>query len=148
MITAEAGNGPVGFTATSVFSVSVEPPLLVFSISDQTSSAPTIRRADTLVVHLLGRAQLPIAELCATSGADRFGDDDLWDRLPTGEPYFPSAQSWIHGRVVERMSAGSSTIIVVHALGVKAPAEPAGSRPLVYHDRSWHSLGEHSRLAR
>ena len=148
MITAEAGDGPVGFTATSVVSVSAEPPLLVFSISDQTSSAPTIRRVDTLVVHLLARAQLPIAELCATSGTDRFADDGPWDRLPTGEPYFPSAQSWIHGRVIQRMVAGSSTIIVVHALEAKTPTEPAGSRPLVYHDRSWHSLGEHSRLAR
>ena len=147
VITAEAGDGPVGFTATSVFSVSVEPPLLVFSISDQTSSAPTIRRADTVVVHLLAPAQLPIAELCATSGTDRFADDDLWDRLPTGEPYFPSAQSWIHGRIIERMSAGSSTIVAVRALGVKTPTEPASSEPLVYHNRSWHSLGEHSKLA-
>src|ERR1700710_2080552 len=83
VITADAGNGPVGLTATSVFSVSAEPPLLVFSISDLSSSAPTLRDAETVVVHLLGADQLHIATLCATSGVDRFVDTTLWDRLPT-----------------------------------------------------------------
>ncbi|HEY0252196.1 MAG TPA: flavin reductase family protein, partial [Kofleriaceae bacterium] len=91
VITADAGDGPVGLTATSVFSVSAEPPLLVFSISGSSSSAPTIGRADTVVVHLLGADQLGIAKLFATSGVDRFADASSWGRLPTGEPFLPSA---------------------------------------------------------
>jgi flavin reductase (DIM6/NTAB) family NADH-FMN oxidoreductase RutF len=146
VITADAGDGPVGITVTSVFSVSAEPPLLVFSLSDQASSAPTIRRADTVVVHLLGAEQLPIAILCATSGADRFADTSLWGRLATGEPHFPSAHAWIRGRIINRMTAGSSTIIAVHALESKVSSITSGSDPLVYHNRTWHSLGEHSTL--
>jgi flavin reductase (DIM6/NTAB) family NADH-FMN oxidoreductase RutF len=148
VITADAGNGPVGLTATSVFSVSAEPPLLVFSVSSQSSSAPTIQRADTVIVHLLGSDQLDIAQLCATSGIDRFADTSIWDRLITGEPYFPSAHAWIRGKVIERMQAGSSTVVAVHALQAKVPdaAEPATSGPLVYHNRTWHELGEHSRI--
>ena len=87
--TADAGDGPVGLTATSAFSVSAEPPLLVFSLSDLSSSAPTIHRTDTVVVHLLGAEQLHIATLCSTSGVDRFADTELWGRLATGEPFFP-----------------------------------------------------------
>ena len=146
VITADSGDGPVALTATSVFSVSAEPPLLVFSLSNHASSAVTIRRADTVVVHLLGAEQLHIATLCATSGVDRFADTELWDRLATGEPYFPSTHAWIRGRIIDQMAAGSSTIIAVHALESKVSTEESGSDPLVYHNRTWHRLGEHSAL--
>ncbi|PPF65481.1 MULTISPECIES: flavin reductase family protein [unclassified Agreia] len=146
VITADAGNGPVGLTATSVFSVSAQPPLLVFSVSGQSSSAPTILAADTVVVHLLGSEQLDLATLCATSGIDRFADTSIWDRLITGEPYFPSAQSWIRGKVIERMDAGGSTVIAIHALQAGISDDVDSGEPLVYHNRTWHRLGEHSRI--
>jgi flavin reductase (DIM6/NTAB) family NADH-FMN oxidoreductase RutF len=152
VITADAGDGPVALTATSVFSVSVVPPLLVFSISELSSSTPTIRRADTVVVHLLGADQLDIAKLGATSGIDRFADTSIWARLPTGEPYFPAAHAWIRGRVVNRMAAGGSTVVAVQALETKAPvagsdaADAAEAHPLVYHNRTWHRLDESSKI--
>ena len=145
VITADAGDGPVGITASSVFSVSAEPPLLVFSISGRSSSAPTIRRADTLVVHLLGATQLDIARLCSTSSIDRFADTSIWRRLPTGEPHFTDVPVWIRGRVINRMEAGDSTVIAVHALE-SAHTESPMSAPLVYHNRTWHALSEASRL--
>ena len=147
VITADAGDGPVGLTATSVFSVSAEPPLFVFSISGQSSSAPTIERADTVVVHLLGAHQLDVAKLFATSGVDRFADRSSWDRLITGEPYLPSAPSWIRGRIINRMEAGGSTVIAVHALAAAVSSEQSDAKPLVYHNRTWHHIGEHSQIA-
>jgi flavin reductase (DIM6/NTAB) family NADH-FMN oxidoreductase RutF len=152
VITADAGDGPVALTATSVFSVSVAPPLLVFSVSELSSSTPTIRRAETVVVHLLGAAQIDIAKLGATSGIDRFADTSIWERLPTGEPHFPAAHAWIRGRVVNTMDAGGSTVVAVQALETHAP--PAGdpsadareAEPLVYHNRTWHRLGDHSKI--
>jgi flavin reductase (DIM6/NTAB) family NADH-FMN oxidoreductase RutF len=146
VITADAGDGPVGLTATSVFSVSAEPPLLVFSISGQSSSAPTINKADTVVVHLLGADQLGVAKLFATSGVDRFADPESWGRLVTGEPYLPGAQVWIRGRVINRMEAGGSTVVAVHALQSSISDEASSAAPLVYHNRTWHHIGEHSRL--
>ena len=142
VITADSGDGPVGLTATSVVSVSAQPALLVFSVSELSSSAPTIARASTVVVHLLGVEQLTIARLCATSGIDRFADTSLWSSLETGEPYFPGAATWIRGRIVNRMSAGTSTVIALHAL--TTGTGDLSSAPLVYHDRTWHRLGEHS----
>ncbi|WP_330257525.1 flavin reductase family protein [Nocardia sp. NBC_00565] len=46
LITADTGR-PVALTATSVASVSVDPPALTFSVSEQSSSAPTLRQAPT-----------------------------------------------------------------------------------------------------
>ena len=146
VITGDAGDGPVGLTATSVFSVSAEPPLLVFSVSSTSSAAPTISRAETVMVHLLTVDQLWLARLCATSGIDRFADRSTWSRLLTGEPYFPDAHTWIRGRVVNRMEAGGSTLIAVHALQAAPPRTGPASAPLVYHDRTYHGLGDASRL--
>lgn len=152
VITADAGDGPVALTATSVFSVSAEPPLLVFSVSELSSSTPTIKRADTVVVHLLGAGQLDIAKLGATSGIDRFADTSIWKRLPTGEAYFPAAHAWIRGRVVNKMEAGGSTVVAVQALEIHAPpagdpaADASTAEPLVYHNRTWHRLGDHSKI--
>jgi flavin reductase (DIM6/NTAB) family NADH-FMN oxidoreductase RutF len=145
VVTADAGDGPVGITVSSVFSVSAEPPLMVFSISGRSFSAPTIRRAETVVIHLLDARQLSIARLCSTSGIDRFADTSIWRRLPTGEPHFPGVPVWIRGRVINRMEAGASTVIAVHALE-SAHTDSQPETPLVYHNRAWHALGDASRL--
>jgi flavin reductase (DIM6/NTAB) family NADH-FMN oxidoreductase RutF len=144
IITADAGDGPVGLTATSVFSVSAEPPLLVFSISGTSSSAPTIQKAETVVVHLLGADQLALAKLFATSGVDRFADQSSWSRLITGEPYLPAAPVWVRGKVIQRMDAGGSTVVAVHALQSHVQSDAS---PLVYHNRTWHHIGAHSELS-
>jgi len=148
LITADDGTRPVALTATSVFSASAEPPLIVFSISDLSSSTPVIDAAETLVVHLLSADQIDLAKLGSTSGIDRFADTSIWGRLPTGEPYFPAARTWIRGRIIDRMRAGMSTIVAVHALEARLPLDEAAENaaPLVYHNRTWHGIGEHSRL--
>jgi len=152
VVTADPGDGPVGMTATSVFSVSATPPLLVFSVSELSSATPGILASDSVVVHLLGADQAGVAKHFATSGIDRFADTSLWDRLPTGEPYVPTANAWIRGTIVNRFTAGGSTLVVVNATDAHYPdAEEASgaedAQPLVYHNRTWHGLGEHSRLA-
>lgn len=145
VITADPGDGPVGLTATSVFSISAEPPLFGFSLSAQSSSTASIQRAETVVVHLLTVGQFDIAKRFATHGIDRFADPDSWTRLPTGEPLIVGAHAWLRGRIIESIDAGGSTVVVAHA--VESFADPVGEQaPLVYHNRTWHHLGEHSRL--
>ena len=146
VITGDAGNGPVAMTASSVFSVSAEPPVLVFSISAMSSAAPTLLSAETLVVHMLTAENLDLAKLGATSGIDRFADTSIWDRLPTGEPYFTGAHAWLRGRVVDKMSIGDSTVVAVHALESSIPNDAATAHPLVYHNRTWHKLGDDSKI--
>lgn len=151
LITADAGHGPVALTATSVFSVSASPPLLIFAISEFSSRAATIHEAKTVVVHLLSAEHLPLAELGAASGIDRFSDTSLWSRLPTGEPYFPAVHTWIRGQIVQEIAAGGSRIVLLHAQQTHtAPREPAENAPqadpLVYHNRTWHKLDENSAI--
>ena len=150
IVTADVGDGPVAMTVSSVASVSIDPPTLVFSASPHSSSTPTIRRAETVVVHLLASDQVQLAKLGARSGAARFGDDVQWSRLPTGEPYYPMANSWLRGRVIKRVDVSGATLIVVEAIEAKPRAHESGTRtepsPLVYHNRKWYILGEKSML--
>jgi len=142
LITAVGPDGPVAMTATSVASVSADPPLLVFSVSELSSSHPTIVGADTVVVHLLGSKDRRLAKLGATSGIDRFADTSLWHRLPSGEPVFDGTR-WIRAAIVSRVAAGTATLIIAEALETDLTAEPGDG--LVYVDRTWHRIGEHSR---
>lgn len=146
VITADNGNGPVGLTATSVSSVSADPPLLVFSMSEKSSSAPVITAASTVVVHLLDEDQIDIAKLCATSGIDRFADTSIWSRLDTGEPFFHNARTWIRGGVIQRVHLHGATLIVVRAINAQLP-ETTTAAPLVYHRRKWHRLDDRSTIA-
>ncbi|MEV7976715.1 flavin reductase family protein [Streptomyces sp. NPDC086519] len=151
VVTADAGRGPVALTATSVISVSATPPLLVFSVSAFSSATPTILESSSVVVHLLGAGQVDLARLCATSGADRFADTTAWTRLTTGEPYFVAAPVGIRGSIVATFAAGASTLVVVNATDAHyAPTDFAApsdaSRPLIYHNRTWHQLSELSEL--
>jgi len=147
IVTADAGDGPVAMTVSSVASVSIDPPTLVFSASASSSSTPTLQRAETVVVHLLAADHVELAKLGARSGAERFGDDVRWGRLPTGEPYYPDA-TWLRGRVVQRIDVHGATLLVVEAIEA-CPLERDWSSqptPLVYHNRRWHVLTDKSAL--
>ncbi|MCU1409115.1 MAG: flavin oxidoreductase [Microbacteriaceae bacterium] len=147
LITADDGTRPVALTATSVSSISVEPPLLMFSLSALSSASPVIRNSETVVVHLLGADQLHLAKLGATSGVDRFANTDQWTRLPSGEALFHTAKTWIRGRIIHQLTAGASTIVIVHALESGAQSEheqDRDGRPLVYHNRTWHAISDRS----
>jgi len=142
IVTADGGDGPVAMTATSVFSVSATPPLVVFSVSSLSSATPAILRSKSLVIHLLDQSDVGLARLCSTSGVDRFADEASWDRLATGEPYFVSPRSRLRGDVVTTYEAGMSRLIVVHVTDSteRGMGEGPASSPLIYHNRTWLSL--------
>jgi len=143
VITADAGDGPVAMTASSVFSVSAAPPLIVFSASALSSSTPTLQKAETVVLHMIDEDSLDLAKLCATSGVDRFADATAWSRLETGEPFFHAATRRIRAQVSSRLDAGSSTVLVVQALEAWHDTD-RDPKPVVYHNRTWHTLSEAS----
>lgn len=146
VVTAEGPEGPVGMTVSSVISVSAEPPLLVFSLSSKSRATPVLSNAESVVVHLLGADQVELARTFATSGIDRFAAVE-WTRLATGEPVLPASPVWLRGWIVDSMTAGSSTVVALQVADAQVPdaAEPPGN-PLVYHSRTWHQLGDHSRI--
>ncbi|MHA7210038.1 flavin reductase family protein [Arthrobacter sp. MDT1-65] len=145
VITAEGPDGPVGLTASSVSSVSAEPPVLAFSVSTASSSAAALVRADTLVVHLLGADQLDTAQLFATRGADRFGGAVAWRPLPSGEPLLVDAPWALRCRILHRLPVGGSMILAAEVLSIER-SRPDAAAPLVYHNRSYHRLDDRSML--
>ena len=101
------------------------------------------------MVHLLDAEDIGLARTAATSGLDRFADTSTWSRLATGEPVYHGVRAWLRCRIVSRMDAGGSTVIAAQALqvDVERDLEPGESgAALVYHNRAWHRLGDHSRL--
>jgi len=148
VVTADAGDGPVAMTVSSLFSVAVDPPTLVFSASAMSSSTPTILRAETVVVHLVASDNVDLAKLCARSGSSRFGDDVGSSRLPSGEPYYPGANAWLRGRVTRHVDVHGSVLVIVEALEAKPQEDVAdeGAAPLVYHGHRWFALGEDAML--
>lgn len=147
VVTANGPDGPVGLTLSSVISVSAEPPMLVFSLSAGSRSTPVIAAADTVIVHLLGAGQVDLARTFATPGIDRFAVSQ-WTRMITGEPALPEAPVRMRARIVETMTVGGSVVVAVTILQAHAPAESeTHEAPLVYHNRTWHQLNQHSSLA-
>jgi len=100
--------------------------------------------------HLLDAHDLDVARLGATSGVDRFADTRRWSRLVTGEPVYHDVRAWVRCAVIGRMDAGTSTVIAAHALQADVTrdvtSDDAGDA-LVYHNRTWHRLDDHSRIA-
>lgn len=135
--------GPVGFTATSVISVSAAPPLLAFSVASTSSSWPALARARTLAVSFLADDQDDVSARFATHGIDRFAAGG-WTALPTGEPVIDGAVSWVRARVVQRTPVGDSYLVSLRALesGTAAPEAGGAASPLVYLDRTYHRLGD------
>ncbi len=149
VITALGPDGPVALTATSVASVSAEPALFVFSVSDLSSSAPVLTTTGSVVVHLLDVDGLELARLGATHGVDRFADTTQWASLPTGEPVFHRTR-WLRGVIVQRIPAGTATLLVAEAVESNVtPADADTLAPadgLAYLNRTWHRLGDASRI--
>ncbi len=143
VVTAAGAEGPVALTVSSLSSVSVDPPLLVFSLSELSSAASAILAAATVVVHLLDADDLPLARRGAARGIDRFTDASSWFLLPTGEPVFTGTRAWVRCAMAGSLAAGASTVIVGRALEARITrdVEPrAPGNALVYHNRAWHRL--------
>ncbi|MDQ0389289.1 flavin reductase (DIM6/NTAB) family NADH-FMN oxidoreductase RutF [Streptomyces sp. DSM 42143] len=137
VITARGDAGPVGFTATSLTSVSTEPPLLSFGIGTGSSSWPTVCEAEYVGVHVLGEHQQDLATTFARSGADRFAAPTAWREGPEGVPVLDGVLAWLVCRVVARVPAGDHRVVLAEVL----LGDPAGAgRPLLYHQGRYSGL--------
>lgn len=142
VITLAVGERLIGLTATSVISVSADPPILAFSIDSRSSSWPPLAVATTVVINFLAASQVELSARFATKGIDRFADGG-WTLLPTGEPVIDGSAAWMRGEIIQRTPVGRSYLISVLALE-SHQSEPVV--PLVYHDRGYHGVGHHSAI--
>lgn len=145
IVTTMSPSGPVALTVSSLTSVSIEPPTLLFSVSDATVSGRAVSQATSVVIHLLADVDLELAQQCADPAFDRFADENAWELLSTGEPSFIAPPVRLQGPVIERLGHGGSTVVVVRIDAALGDLQAVGA-PLVYHDRAWHTLGSRSRI--
>lgn len=139
LITANTLEGPVGLTASSVSSVSIDPPALSFSVTKATGSAGGILQADTYLVHLLDVRHANLARSFAVSGADRFTDEQGWRTLDTDEPYLPDTRVALRCRTLNTFGVGSSVIVVAEVLDAIFGET---REPMAYVERRFHALGD------
>ncbi|CAL9272562.1 MULTISPECIES: flavin reductase family protein [Streptomyces] len=137
VITARGEAGPVGFTATSLTSVSTAPPLLSFGIGTGSSSWPVVSEAEYVGVHVLGEHQEDLAATFARSGADRFAAPTAWRDGPEGVPVLDGVLAWLVCRIVGRVPAGDHRVVLAEVL----LGDPEGAgRPLLYHQGRYNGL--------
>lgn len=136
VVTLRTAQGPLGFTATSVISVSADPPILAFSLASTSSARPDLEAAETVVVNFLASDQGEIATQFAIRGVDRFAEV-RWCPLPTGEPVLDGVTAWIRGRIENRFAVGDSLLITLRAELTHRADAP---RPLVHVNRAYHQL--------
>lgn len=137
VVTADAGFGPVGFTATSLASISLDPPLVSFALSTNATSWPTIAAAESVVVNFVGAHDHSLATRFATSGIDRFASPTRWSRLHTGEPVLDDAAGHLRGRIDHRYPVGDHHLVVAEVTA----AATRQHAPLVYHAGTYATVG-------
>jgi 3-hydroxy-9,10-secoandrosta-1,3,5(10)-triene-9,17-dione monooxygenase reductase component len=123
VISATADDGsPVGFACQSFSSLSLDPPLVSFSVARTSSSWPRIAHAGAFCVSVLAADQ---GDLCRTfavsssTGTDKFAGVD-WSPAPaTGAPRLAGALAWIDC-TIHAVHTGGDHLIVLGRVGALA----------------------------
>lgn len=139
VVTLNSERGPIGFTATSFASLSLEPPLVSFNIAHTSSSLDAMLGADSVVIHFLGEHQHHLAQRFSRTADERFSDRSLWTPLDTGEPVLHGTPIWVRATVHHRIPIGDHTFVVglvtrVHDNTDETPA----AAPLLYYQGRYH----------
>lgn len=129
VVTAAGDPAPAGFTATSLASVSLDPPMVSFALARSASAWATVSRAERLAVHLLGSDQDWLARTFATSGIDRFAGVP-WRPAPGGEPLIDGCAASLCCRVVQQVPAGDHALVLAQVTDARLGSSGC---PLVYH---------------
>lgn len=89
IVTALADNGDkVGMTASSFNSVSMDPPLILWSVTKTALSAQAFHDAGHFAVHVLASDQIHLSNQFASRGADKFANLD-YTQDDNGVPIIP-----------------------------------------------------------
>jgi len=129
----KSDGSPSGFTATSLASLSANPPLATFNMSQTASSWSSIKPDRMLLIHMLSADQVDLARKMAGEADQRFVGDH-WSEGPEGLPLLKNTASWLQARVVDTMEVEFSASVAVRIVagGLGEPGEA-----LVYQDRDY-----------
>lgn len=111
VVTTTTAEGPLGFTANSFSSVSLDPPLLLVSIANASANLPAFAAGTGFAVNILAEGQKDVSATFARPVADRFAEV-FWRRGPVGAPLLAGVAAWFDCALEQAVPAGDHTILI------------------------------------
>ncbi|KJE21754.1 conserved protein of DIM6/NTAB family [Frankia torreyi] len=136
IVTALAGDRPVGLTCQSFTALSLDPPMILFCPARTSTSWPVLAGCGRLCVNILSADQHEISNGFARSGADKFAGV-AWTPLSNGAPALERAAAHIGVRIAEVYDGGDHHIVTCHVESLRAGE---GGAPLLYYRSEYRHL--------
>ncbi|MCS6932360.1 MAG: flavin reductase family protein [Acetobacteraceae bacterium] len=128
---AEPARRPVGVTANSFSSVSLDPPLVLWSLDLRSSTRAAFLEGGWFAVHVLGARQAGLsARFAAAGGADKF-DSIPWQESLGGLPLLPEALALFECRLHQAVEAGDHVVLIGRVLRARY-REDGAEEPLLF----------------
>lgn len=124
VVTALGPDGkPLGFTANSFSSVSLDPPLLLVSIANSSINRAAFESAPGFAVNILAEGQKDVSATFARPVEDRFATV-YWRKGPVGSPLIAGVSAWFDCTLEQAVAAGDHTILIGRIGGFEATPAP------------------------
>jgi flavin reductase (DIM6/NTAB) family NADH-FMN oxidoreductase RutF len=136
IVTARTAEGElVGLTANSFNSVSLDPPLVLWSLSRAAASLPAFSTGSHYAINILAADQQELAKRFATKDVDRFADVNFIDGV-AGAPLLAGAAATFECFNRSRYEEGDHVIFVGE---VERCSHHAGASPLLFHGGKFYA---------
>jgi flavin reductase (DIM6/NTAB) family NADH-FMN oxidoreductase RutF len=137
-LAAEVDGVQEGLVASSfTVGVSMEPPLVLFSVQNSSSTWPTLKRAERIGISVLGETHGETArQIAAKDKATRFENLAL-ETSDHGALFVHGSPVWLETKAYAEYPAGDHTLIL---LEVTALYTDASLEPLVFHGSAFKQL--------
>jgi len=136
--TRDADGTPHGLTVNSFSSVSLDPPLVLWSQSSAAPSHAVFRAASHFAVNILAEDQLELSARFARRG-DKFGAGG-WRAGLAGTPLLEGCVAWLECRLLETHAGGDHRVFIGHVERL----EHTTRRPLVFGGGRYLSVHPHA----
>ncbi len=137
VVSVRSGGMDVAMTATSVVSVSLEPPTILFCVHSDARLAEAIEDGNNWAISVLSAQDSAVARWLAMPGRPVVGQlDQIAVRrgAQSGAALIDSATSWVECRTEWTRSAGSHEVVVGTVLSAEISTDASGaSGGLVHH---------------
>ncbi|OIQ44327.1 MAG: flavin reductase [Roseobacter sp. MedPE-SW] len=102
---------PLGFTANSFSSVSLDPPLVLVCLANTSKNYVALTQASGFAVNILAEDQKDISNTFARPSEDRFAAMD-WQAGPHGSPVLNGVSAWFDCSMHKTVEAGDHVILI------------------------------------
>jgi 3-hydroxy-9,10-secoandrosta-1,3,5(10)-triene-9,17-dione monooxygenase reductase component len=127
----------VGLTANSFNSLSLDPPLVLWSLRHASANLPLFAAAGRFAVNVLGEAQVDLSRRFASKVEDKFAEG-AWSPGAHGCPVLAGCAAVFECETHAMHVVGDHTLFIGRVLACSESALP----PLVYQGGHYHLLGE------